>query len=484
MARVHTRANTPLEKHPEPDELVFLSIQEAARLLQSREISPVELVEAALARIGRLNPALNTFITVVPDLALRAARTAQREIARGKWKGPLHGIPISLKDNIWTRGIRTTSGSKILADFVPSDDADVAKRLTRAGAILLGKTNMHEFAYGITNENPHFGPARNPWNRERITGGSSGGSAAAIAAGMCFASVGTDTGGSIRIPSALCGIVGLKPTFGLVSVAGIVPLAHSLDHAGPLARSVTDACIMLEAIAGEYPKGATRPDHRKLRSILPKRFRLGWPEHYFFDRVDPEVLEAIEVATKVLHSLGGRIEHVPMPRLAGALLPGTNDIALAEATHYHESQGYFPARADDYGDDVRHRLDQGTRVRALDYLRGLAMKTEAEKDFQAAFDRVDAIVAPVTATSATKIGQQDVEIAGEKETVRSALVRMNRPANFTGHPAISIPCGFTREGLPVGMQLIGPRWSEARLLAIALAYEEATEWHKRHPNLV
>jgi aspartyl-tRNA(Asn)/glutamyl-tRNA(Gln) amidotransferase subunit A len=479
MPLVRNRANLSAEP-----ELIFLSIQETARLLRRKEVSPVELVEAALPRINTLNPTLNAFITVVSDLALRAAKAARRQIARGNWKGPLHGIPISLKDNICTRGIRTTAGSKILADFVPLDDAEVAKRLSHAGAVLLGKTNMHEFAYGITNENPHFGPARNPWDRERITGGSSGGSAAAIASGMCFASVGTDTGGSIRIPSALCGIVGLKPTFGLVSVAGIVPLALSLDHAGPLARRVTDVCILLEAIAGEYPKGATRPDHRKLRSILPRRFRLGWPEHYFFDRVDPEVRATIEAATKVLSSLGGRIEHVPMPHLAGALLPGTNDIALAEATRYHESQGYFPARAAEYGEDVRQRLEQGTHVRALDYLRGLAMKPEAERDFEAAFDRVAAIVAPVTAVSATRIGQQDVEIAGEKETVRSALVRMNRPANFTGHPAISVPCGFTREGLPVGMQLIGPRWSEARLLAIALAYEEATEWHKRRPSLI
>jgi aspartyl-tRNA(Asn)/glutamyl-tRNA(Gln) amidotransferase subunit A len=477
----HARNRANLSAEPE---LIFLSIQETARLLRRKEVSPVELVEASLARISRLNPVLNAFITVVPDVARRAAKTAQREISRGNWKGPLHGIPISLKDNICTRGIRTTAGSKILADFVPPDDADVAERLAQAGAILLGKTNMHEFAYGITNENPHFGPARNPWDRERITGGSSGGSAASIASGMCFASVGTDTGGSIRIPSALCGIVGLKPTFGLVSVAGIVPLALSLDHAGPLARSVTDACIFLEVVAGKYPKGATRPDHRKLRSTLPKRFRLGWPEHYFFDRVDAEVLASIEAATKVLSSLGGRIEHVPMPRLAGALLPGTNDIALAEAARYHESQGYFPARAAEYGEDVRQRLEQGTHVRALDYLRGLAMKPEAERDFEAAFDRVDAIVAPVTAVGAPRIGQQDVEIAGQKETVRSALVRMNRPANFTGHPAISVPCGFTREGLPVGMQLIGPRWSEARLLAIAFAYEEATEWHKRRPNLI
>lgn len=462
----------------------LLSIEQAARLLRRKEVSPVQLVEAALARIERLNPVLNAFITVAADRARREARNAQREIARGKWKGPLHGIPISLKDNIWTRGIRTTAGSKILADFVPQEDAAVAKRLSQAGAILLGKTNLHEFAYGVTNDNPHFGPARNPWNRERITGGSSGGSAAAIASGMCFASVGSDTGGSIRIPSALCGVVGLKPTFGLVSVAGIVPLAHSLDHAGPLAGSVTDACIMLEAIAGEYPKGTQRPDHRKLRSALPKRFRLGCSEDYFLDRVDPEVRGLIEAAAKVFHSLGARLENVAMPRLAGALLPGTNHIALAEATRYHESQGYFPTRAAEYGEDVRQRLEQGREVRAVDYLRGLEMKVEAEKDFLAAFERVDAIVAPSTPICAPRIGQQEVEIAGEKETVRSALVRMNRPANFTGHPAISIPCGFTREGLPAGMQLIGPRWSEARLLSIALAYEEATAWHRRHPDLV
>jgi len=326
-------------------DLAFLSIDQAAKLLEKKEISPVELVEACLARIERLNPHLNSFITVIPDRARREARAAQRDIARGKWKGPLHGIPISLKDNIWSRGIRTTAGSKILADFVPKADSDVAARLKRAGAILLGKTNLHEFAYGVTNDNPHFGPARNPWNRERITGGSSGGSAAAVASGMCLASVGSDTGGSIRIPSALCGVAGLKPTFGLVSVQGIVPLAGSLDHAGPIARSATDVCVILEALAGEYPRPAARPDYRKLRRMLPKRLRLGWPDEYFFDRVDAEVRRLIEDAVAIFQSVGAEIKKVKMPRLKAALLPATNDIALAEATHYHESQGYFPARA-------------------------------------------------------------------------------------------------------------------------------------------
>jgi len=464
-------------------DLAFLSIDQAAKLLEKKEISPVELVEACLARIERLNPHLNSFITVIPDRARREARAAQRDIARAKWKGPLHGIPISLKDNIWSRGIRTTAGSKILADFVPKADSDVAARLKRAGAILLGKTNLHEFAYGVTNDNPHFGPARNPWNRERITGGSSGGSAAAVASGMCLASVGSDTGGSIRIPSALCGVAGLKPTFGLVSVQGIVPLAGSLDHAGPIARSATDVCVILEALAGEYPRPAARPDYRKLRRMLPKRLRLGWPDEYFFDRVDAEVRRLIEDAVAIFQSVGAEIKKVKMPRLKAALLPATNDIALAEATLYHESQGYFPARAADYGDDVRKRLELGAQVSAVDYLRGLAKKRDAEADFERVFERADAIVAPSTPIAAPRIGETEIKIDGEKETVRSALVRLNRPVNFTGHPAISVPCGFTQDGLPVAMQLIGPRWSEARLLAIAAAYENATEWHQRRPPL-
>lgn len=472
----------PRDDH-RPDDLAFLSIGQAAQLLRRKQVRPVDLVDACLARIDRLNPSLNAFITVVAERARRAAHKAEREIARGKWRGPLHGIPVALKDNVYTRGIRTTAGAKILTDFVPHDDADVTESLAQAGAIVVGKTNMHEFAYGITNNNPHFGATHNPWNYQRITGGSSGGSAAAVAHGMSFGSICTDTGGSIRIPSALCGIVGLKPTFGLVSVSGIVPLALTLDHAGPVARTVADVCIVLEALAGEYPKGSVRPDYRKLRQGMPKRFRLAWPRDYFFDRIDDEVHSRIDAAAKVFRYLGAQIVQVPMPHLADALLPGTNDIALAEATHYHESQGYFPARAQDYGADVRQRLEQGTRVGALDYLRGLSMKAEAEKDFQSAFAKADAIIAPVTAVCAPRIGQEEVEISGEKETVRSALVRLNRPANFTGHPALSIPCGFGREGLPVGLQLIGPRWSEARLLAIAHAYEQATHWHERHPTL-
>jgi aspartyl-tRNA(Asn)/glutamyl-tRNA(Gln) amidotransferase subunit A len=463
-------------------EAAYLSIEQAARLLRKRDISPVELVDAALARIELANSGLNAFLTIVADRARRDARVAERAFRRGRPSSPLHGIPISLKDNFWTRGIRTTAGSKILANFVPEKDSAVASALARAGAILLGKTNMHEFAYGITSENPHYGAVHNPWARDRISGGSSGGSAAAVATGMGFASMGTDTGGSIRIPASLCGIVGLKPTYGLVSVEGVVPLAESMDHAGPLARSVPDVCIMLEAVAGKYPKGTTAPDFRKLRKSIPRRIRLGWPKQYFFERVDAGVRQAIDAAAKCFASLGARIEEVSLPHLAESVDPSTN-IALAEARRYHESQGYFPAREADYGEDVRKRLALGGEVRAVDYLNALALRRETAREFQAAFERVDAIIAPTVPIAAPRIGENELEIAGEMETVRSALVRLNRPANLTGDPAISVPCGFTRAGLPVGLQLIGPHWSEARLLAMALAYEDATEWHKQHPAL-
>lgn len=466
---------------PIPSDIALLSVEQAARLLKRKELSPVELVEAALKRIASENASINAFITVTADSARRQAKRAESEIRRHGPHTPLHGIPMSLKDNFFTRGIRTTAGSKILANFVPDRDSDVATRLAQARAILIGKTNLHEFAYGITSENPHFGSVRNPWSRDRISGGSSGGSAAAVACGMGYASVGTDTGGSSRIPPALCGIVGLKPTFGLVGLPGVVPLSTTLDHAGVLARTVADACMVLQTIAGKYPRGTRLPDYRKLRQIPAKKIRLGWPQHFFFDRVDPEIRRAIDAAARTYESLGARIEDVPLPHLADAVDPSTN-IALAEASYYHQSQEYFPARANDYGSDVRGRLEAGTKVSAVDYLRAFEVKRALEKDFEAAFHRVDAILAPASPIPAPKLGENEVEIAGKRETIRSLLVGMCRPANFTGLPAMSIPCGFTNSGLPVGLQLIGPRWGEGQLLSIAKAYEDATQWHERHPT--
>ncbi len=465
--------------------LDYLTISEASRLLRQKKVSPVELTKAALERIEALNPRLNVFITVTAERALREARAAEREIAGGKYRGPLHGIPITLKDNICAAGVRTTAGSKILGEFIPLADADVARKLSRAGAVLLGKTNLHEFAYGVTTENPHYGPTRNPWNLECMPGGSSGGSAAGVATGLGFASVGTDTGGSIRIPAALCGIVGLKPNFERVSCEGIVPLAVTLDHAGPLARTVADAAIMLDAICeheeaqGAFYKAACGGLQKRGKKA---RLRLGWPRGYFFERVDVEVRRTIEAAVKVFEELGAQMEEVSLPHIGESVEPSTQ-IALAEALEYHESQGYFPAHAADYGEDVRKRLEMGGAVRAVDYLKAQQAREQVRADFREAFERVDAIIAPTAPVAAPHIGEDSVKIGGESQSVRGALVRMNRPANFTGFPVISVPCGFTRSGLPIGMALHGAQWGEAKLLQIAARYEGATEWHERRPIL-
>ena len=416
-------------------ELADLPLDEASRLLRRGKISPVELTDAALERIARLDPGLHAFITVVKDAARRQAREAAREIARGNWRGPLHGIPVSLKDNFETRGIRTTAGSKVLSDFIPSADSAVAAKLKQAGAILLGKTNLHEFAYGVTTENPFFGSTRNPWSRDRMAGGSSGGSAVAVASGMGFASVGTDTGGSVRIPAALCGVVGLKPTFSLVSLEGCVPLAESLDHAGPIARSVTGACILLETIAGNYPKGTRRPDFRRLRALRPRRFRIGWPREYFFERVDQEIVRAVEKAGEVLESLGGRSHKISLPHLNESTAPSTV-IALAEAADYHESQGWFPARAAEYSEDLRSRLQQGSELRAVDYLAACRQRPAVVRDFDAAFERVDILIAPTTPVAAPLLGTREVRVSGHAEPVRAALLRLNRPANYTDRKSV------------------------------------------------
>lgn len=465
------------------EDRVYGTIAEAAAELRRGRLSPVELTESALSRMAELNSRLNVFITMTPEKALNDARAAERDMRRGKYGGPLHGIPITLKDNIWTKGIRTTAGSKILKDFIPAADADVTRRLATARAVLLGKTNLHEFAYGITTENPHFGPTRNPWDEERMAGGSSGGSAAALAAGIGFGSVGTDTGGSVRIPAALCGVVGLKPTFGRVSCDGIVPLAVTLDHAGPLGRSVSDVAILLDAIAAN--KARAEGFYRALRTLGKSgrrpRVRLGWPRDYFFKRVDGEVARALETAAREFEKMGASVEEVGLPHMEDASDPSTQ-IALAEALEYHETQGYFPSRRADYGEDVRKRLEMGNSVRAVDYLRAQQAREQVREDFRLAFRQVEAILAPTTPIAAPRLGQEMVRICGTTGSVRAALVGMNRPANFTGFPVISIPCGFTREGLPIGMALHGRAWGEAQLLKIAYRYEQATGWHLRHPR--
>ncbi len=471
--------------------LAYSTLEELAALLAKREISPVDITEIYLRRIERLNPSLNAYLTVTAERALDAARHAEKEFAsnRRSRKGnrPLLGIPIALKDNLWTRGVRTTAGSKILSDFVPAADSTAARKLARAGAILLGKTHMHEFAYGITNHNAHYGPAHNPWALDHISGGSSGGSAVAIAAGLCAASVGTDTGGSIRVPSSMCGIVGLKPTFGRVSVFGAVPLAPSFDHVGPLARSVSDAALLLGLLAGRDPLDPTSSAHRveDYRGALRKplrKFRLGRPREFYWDKLDAEVRRATEAAVRDLEKQGAVLSEVSLPHVRESNEAATN-MSLAEARRVHEAAGYFPGCASEYSEDVRARIEAGGQVSAIKFLEALDMRRQLQAEFSAAFQEVDAIVAPTVPIPAPPITAESVLIAGEKVGVRPALVGMNRPANFTGLPAISVPCGFTYEGLPIGLQLIGRAFDEATLLRIAYAYEKKHDWGARHPKL-
>jgi aspartyl-tRNA(Asn)/glutamyl-tRNA(Gln) amidotransferase subunit A len=479
------------------NDLAFATITEISALLAQRKISPVELTNLFLDRIEKYNPILNTYLTIARESALAAARESEKRINQKRSRGPLEGIPIALKDNIQTRGIPTTAGSKFLRDFVPEQDATVVASLHHAGAIILGKTNLHEFAYGISTNNPHYGPTRNPWDTNRIPGGSSGGSAAAIAAGLCVASVGTDTGGSIRIPAALCGIVGLKPTFGRVSVRGVVALAPTFDHVGPLARTAADAALILAVIAGRDPLDATtlsqprmKPyaDVRQLLQRLRPQYsrkrplKLGLPRDYFFTTVSESVREAVKSGVHSFEQLGAIIEEVSLPHISDGDDASTA-IALAEATHYHQSQGWFPVHSADYGEDVRKRLEMGMDTRAADYLAALEVQKRMRDEFSTVLTQVDAIIAPTVPITAPLIGENVTQIESVEEPVRGALIRLNRPANFTGLPAISLPCGWSEGNLPIGLQLIGSEWAEEQLAAIAHLFEQAHPEFRRHPQL-
>jgi aspartyl-tRNA(Asn)/glutamyl-tRNA(Gln) amidotransferase subunit A len=466
-------------------DLAFASIQQIATLFRKRKLSPLELTKLILARIERLNPQLNAYLTVTTDLALAQAKKAERELSSPRKsrrdRGPLHGIPISLKDNIYTEGIRTTAGSKILNDFIPQLDARVVTQLKESGAVLLGKTNMHEFAYGVTSNNPHFGPVRNPWDPTRAAGGSSGGSAAAVAAGLCYGSIGTDTGGSIRIPASLCGIVGLKPTFGRVSVEGVIPLSPRLDCVGPLARTAADAGLLLDPIFVRVKNEATL--RTAVCSSSPRRrFHLGVPKDFFLKIVSPEVEYAFEEALRVFRKLGAKLKQAAIPLLHETEDAG-NQIAWAEATHYHQQAGWFPAHAADYGEDVRTRLELGAKVPATTYLHALELRESFLGRFHAAMAgaNLDALLVPTTPIAAPTIGEETTSVSGTNHPTRALLLRNNRPANLGGLPALSLPCGFTSEGLPVGLQLIGSVTDEHLLLRIANAFEHAHPQQPRPP---
>jgi aspartyl-tRNA(Asn)/glutamyl-tRNA(Gln) amidotransferase subunit A len=468
-------------------DLVYATIEQIGTLFRKRKLSPVELTKIILARIQQLNPKLNAYITVTPELAIAQAEKAEKELFAPRSRkghldrGPLHGIPVSFKDNIYTAGIRTTAGSKILRDFIPLRDAPLVTQLLNAGAVLLGKTNMHEFAYGVTSENPHYGPVHNPWDLARIPGGSSGGSAAAVAAGLCYGSIGTDTGGSIRIPAALCGIVGLKPSWGRISCQDVVPLSPLLDCVGPLARTVHDVAILTGPI---FPRVGREPNLAAPKTLRadPRKFCLGIPRQLFFDALSKDVRESFESALGVLRALGMETKDTSIPLLDETEDAG-NRIAWVQATLFHQQQGYYPARASDYGEDVRSRLEMGTKVSAVNYLEALEVQKQffQQLHLSIAESAVDAIAFPATSIEAPLIGQDTIRLAAHDYPTRALLLRQNRPANLAGVPAISLPCGFSRSGLPVGLQLMGSASSETALLRIAHAFERAHPQKLRPP---
>jgi aspartyl-tRNA(Asn)/glutamyl-tRNA(Gln) amidotransferase subunit A len=457
-------------------ELHYATIEELAPRLERRELSPVELTEAVLRRIEQLDERLGVFITVTAEQAREDARRAEAEIARGEYRGPLHGIPISLKDLYNTAGVRTTAGSKILADHVPAEDATSVARLRQAGAVILGKVNLHEFAFGPTGINPHYGTTRNPWNPECVPGGSSGGSGVAVAVGMGCASMGSDTGGSIRIPAALCGVVGLKPTYGRVSRWGVFPLAWSGDHVGPLTRSVRDAAYVLDATAGHDlrdPASSDRPVPDLGRSLTgdARTVRAGVLLDLLHG-VDDEVRSVFDEAVGTLRGLGLRVSELSVPESRHGAA-GNTVMIFAEAGALH--QHWLAERPEDYGEDTRARLELGAMLPAVHYLKGQRARAAVIARFEQVWQEYDVLLLPTVPNGAPRI---DV---GLESAVRNRLTANTRLFNALGAPAISVPSGFTPAGLPVGLTIAGRAFDEASVLEVALAYERATDWSTRRP---
>ncbi|HTQ52838.1 MAG TPA: amidase [Bryobacteraceae bacterium] len=441
--------------------------------LRARRTSSVELVADAIARIERHGQQLRAFITVTGKQAEEQALEADRELAAGVDRGPLHGIPIALKDLFLTRGVRTTAGSRLYENFVPDYDATVVERLRAAGAVILGKLNMHEMAYGITSANPHFGPVRNPWNPEHSPGGSSGGSAAAVAARMVYVAMGSDTGGSIRIPAAFCGTVGLKPTYGRVSRYGALPLGWSLDHMGPLTRTVRDAALVLNAIAGRDPKDPTS-SRRPVADYVPEEgcsirgLRVGIPENFYFERVDADVERAVRGAIARAESLGASVRPVQLPDVA-ALNAVARVVLLAEAS---AMAGPALARRELFGGDVLALFDQGRLVPATDYIDAQRLRKIMRRDFHRIWNEIDCLMTPTTPNVAPKIGDTTVRLGGRDEDVRLATTRLVRGINALGYPALSLPCGISGGGLPIGVQIVGAAFAEATVLRLGAALED------------
>lgn len=454
-----------------------LTIKQASAEIRSGRLSPVEPTRSCLLRIEQLNPSLNAFITVTAESALEEARQVDREIRAGKYRGPLHGIPLALKDLVDTAGVRTTAASHLFEKRVPAADAFIEKRLKASGAVLLGKLNLHEFAYGGSGMIGAFGITRNPWDTERITGGSSSGSAAAVAAGLCLGAIGTDTAGSIRLPSSFCGISGFKPTFGLVSAHGVIPLASSYDHVGPMAKTAEDCALMLDAIAAYDswdPNSSTVQPGGYAQALTkqPAQVRLGIPDQFFLDDLDSDVATAFEDAIRVATKLASNVKSVSIH------VDTDRTVHVYEAYQYHAK--YLPASAEKYQPETLRRILAGEKVEANEYQQKKAELLELRRKATGIFDGVDLILTPTVPVLPPGIA----ELEAHPEQLRPAeiiMLRNTRPFNVLGLPSISIPCGFSKAGLPIGLQISGPAHEDALVLRFAHAFQQATDWHQRTP---
>lgn len=469
------------QRKPTPSmRLMLTSILEISRRLRNRELSPVDLAIECLAQIEKLNPALNAFITVTAESAMQQARQTEGEILRGEDRGPLHGIPLGLKDIIDTAGARTTAASSLFKDRVPTQDAEVVQRLRSAGAVFLGKQNLHEFAYGGSSMISYYGEVHNPWNPTHIAGGSSGGSTAAVAAGLGFGAIGTDTAGSVREPAAQCGVVGIKPTYGRVSTRGVIPLSSSLDHVGLIARTVSDVAVLLQAIAGfdREDKNSVDlqvPNYLAHLQVAPKPARIGVPRRFFYEELDSEVAAAVELALAVLKNLGCEIREINLE------IPTDRTLQAAESYAIHRK--FVSENPELYQPETLRRIRSGENVSEAQLEAARQDLTKARSEIQTVFSNLDFLVTPAVPIPAPQLAElkQNPDLLRPRELV---LLRNTRPFNVWGLPAISVPCGFTRSGLPIGLQIAGPTWSEAAILHLAYAYEQATDWHKHEPNLV
>jgi aspartyl-tRNA(Asn)/glutamyl-tRNA(Gln) amidotransferase subunit A len=471
---------------PSSEALAFLSIERASALVRTKKVSPVELTQACLSRIERLNPQLNAFITVTAESALAEARQAEVEILQHRWRGALHGIPIALKDLVDTAGVRTTAGSELFKDRIPAQDAEVVRRLKAAGAVFLGKLNMHEFAYGGSSAVSFFGPVRNPWNLAHSPGGSSGGSAAAVAAHLCYGAIGSDTGGSIREPAAYCGIVGLKPTYGRVSTAGAIPLSWSLDHLGPMTRTTVDAALMLQVLAGYDPRDngsldMSVPDYAAAMRSATSSLRVGIPRDFFFEGLDPDIQAAMEAALSDLKTLTRvQLDVAPLATDGSYASVMNPCIAILQAEAYAYHQDYVAKSPELYQKPTLERILAGAKVSTPTYIQSRRQMEQLRRSVSRGLDGVDLLITPTTPVLPFEIAdlQSDPTTMRPKEV---HMLRNTRPFDMFGAPTISVPCGFTRSGLPIGMQITGALGDEGTVLRLARAYEQATEWHKRQP---